>query len=72
MNKNTRKLIWAAPLLAVFAVAAALTLFAAQPPDPALAHDAPGVVKNLTGSADGVAAIDLTWDAPAADDGGPG
>ena len=70
MRSKTKKLIWAAPLLAVFAVAAALALFAAQPPDPALAHDSPGTVKNLTGTADGVAAIDLSWDAPAADDGG--
>ncbi len=55
MRSKTKKLIWAAPLLAVFAVAAALALFAAQPPDDAAAQDTtatgneiPGMVQNLT------------------------
>ena len=65
MSRKTKKLIWAAPLVAVFAVAAALAIFAAQPADPAEAHGPPGVVGNLTGSADGQNQIDLSWDAPA-------
>ena len=64
MSRKTRKLIWSAPLLAVFAVAAALAIFAAQAPDPAQAHGAPGPATGLTATADGRYAIDLSWTAP--------
>lgn len=63
MSRKTRKLIWSAPLLAIFAVAAALAIFAAQPPDPAQAHGLPGVVKNLKATVVGTDQIDLSWDA---------
>ena len=64
MRSKTKKLIWAAPLVAVFAVIGALAIFAAQPADPAEAHGLPGVAGNLAAAADGTMAIDLSWDAP--------
>ena len=70
MRSKTKKLIWAAPLLAVFAVAAALALFAAQPPEPAAAHGAPGAVTGVTATAQGATAIKVSWTAPASGTGG--
>ena len=64
MSRKTRKLMWAVPLMAVVAAIGALALFVAQTPNPALAHDPPGVVVNLTGEADGTNQINLSWDAP--------
>ena len=41
MSRKTRKLIWSAPLMAVFAVAGALALFLTLEPNGAAAQDAP-------------------------------
>lgn len=68
MSRKTRKLIWSAPLLAVLAVAGALAIFAAQTPQPALAHDLPGAVENLMVDEADFRTIDLSWEAPS--DGG--
>ena len=70
MSRKTRKLIWSAPLLAIFAVAAALVIFAALPPDGAQAThedilDAPTALsaKAVDGDA-GRNAIAVSWIAP--------
>ena len=54
MRTKARKLIWSAPLVAVFAVVGALAIFVALQPNPAAAQDItatgkdlPGVVQNL-------------------------
>ena len=64
MSRKTRKLIWAAPLLAVFAVAGALALFMALAPNPAQADEPPNAVTGLSGTADGRSTVNLTWTAP--------
>lgn len=65
MRSKTKKLIWAAPLLAVFAVAAALAIFAVQPPGAALAHDLPGTPGDVTATAaNGNTAVDVSWSKP--------
>ena len=71
MRSKTKKLIWLAPVMAVFAVAAALAIFAAQPPNGAQAdHLAlPGAPEDLkvepADGADGRTSLVLTWTAPA-------
>ena len=65
MNRKTRKLIWSAPLLAVLAIAAALAIFAGQPPGSAQADGAPGPVTGLNASDVGRHHIELSWTAPA-------
>ncbi|MCE2501835.1 MAG: fibronectin type III domain-containing protein [Dehalococcoidia bacterium] len=69
MSRKTRKLIWAVPLLAVFAVAGALAIFAAQTPQPAQADhvDLPGAVTGLKATAKSRTSIELTWNAPQSD-----
>ena len=64
MSRKTRKLIWSAPLVAVLAVIGALAIFAAQPPEPALAHDIPGAVGDLNAEVQADGSIELTWNAP--------
>ena len=70
MSRKTRKMMWAVPLVAVFAVAGALALFMTQAPNAAQAIDMPGKVLNLTAErisdADGFPQeeIELTWDVP--------
>ena len=64
MSRKTRKLIWSAPLLAVLAVAAALAIFAGQPPGWAQADGAPGSVTGLNASDVGRHHIELSWTAP--------
>ena len=70
MSRKTRKLMWAAPLMAAFAVVGALALFMALAPDPARADhvDLPGIVTGVTATADGRDTINVKWKAP--DDGG--
>ena len=70
MSRKTRKLIWAAPLMAAFAVVGALALFMALAPDPARADhvELPGIVTGVTATADGRDTINVKWKAPA--DGG--
>ncbi len=70
MSRKTRKLIWSAPLVAVFAVVGALALFVALAPNGTQAHDLelPGIVTGVTATADGRDMIDVTWKMPA--DGG--
>ena len=67
MSRKTRKLIWSAPLVAVFAVAGALAIFAALGPGSVSADPLPGAVTNFEAEADGYHAIMLSWDAPAGD-----
>ena len=64
MSRKTRKLIWSAPLVAVFAVVGALAIFAAQAPNVALAHDPPGAVTGLTLEVVNSMEVKLTWTAP--------
>ena len=64
MSRKTRKLIWSAPLVAVFAVIGALAIFAAQPADPAQAHDPPGAPTDLKAEAKDSMTIELSWTAP--------
>ena len=70
MSRKTRKLIWAVPLVAVFAVVGALAIFAAQPADPAEAHGPPGTVTGVTATPDGATKIKISWTAPASGTGG--
>lgn len=70
MSRKTRKLIWAVPLLAIFAVAGALAIFAAQPAGPAEAHGPPGPVTGVEAEADGATKIKISWTAPASGTGG--
>ena len=65
MSRKTRRLIWSAPLLAVLAVAAALAIFAGQPPGWVQADGAPGPVTGLNASDVGRHHIELSWTAPA-------
>ena len=69
MSRKTRKLIWSAPLVAVFAVVGVLAAFGALGIGGVFANDAPNHPMNLKVSpADGSAgrtALVLTWDAPA-------
>ena len=69
MSRKTRKLIWSAPLVAVFAVIGALAIFAAQPPAPAAADNPAGVPTGLTAEPaagnDGRTMLVLDWTAPA-------
>ncbi len=66
MSRKTRKLIWSAPLVAVFAVVGALALFVALSPNGAQADhvDLPGIVLDVTAAADGRDTVDVTWKAP--------
>ena len=66
MSRKTRKLIWAAPLLAVFAVAGALALFMTLTPHQAAAQDEEmlGPPTGLTAVADGQTKIKLSWTGP--------
>ncbi|MCY4560638.1 MAG: fibronectin type III domain-containing protein [Chloroflexi bacterium] len=64
MSRKTRKLIWAVPLLAVFAVAGALAIFATQPADPAEAHGPPGPVTGISATASSYHTINLSWNEP--------
>ena len=66
MSRKTRKLIWSAPLVAVFAIAGALALFVTLQPGGVLAQDAQlGPPRNLEAMADGQTMIDLSWRTPA-------
>ena len=68
MSRKTRKLIWSAPLLAVFAVVGALVAFGALGIGGVFAHDAPGTPQKVTVSpADGPAGrttLVLDWKEP--------
>ena len=66
MSRKTRKLIWSAPLVAVLAVAGALTIFVALAPNAAFAdhEELPGPVTGLKAEADGRTMMDLSWNAP--------
>ena len=66
MRTKARKLIWSAPLVAVFAVVGALALFATLAPNEAVAQTlaAPGQVQNVTLESTGPTSIKLTWDPP--------
>ena len=66
MSRKTRKLIWSAPLVAVLAVVGALALFVALSPNGAQADhvDLPGIVLDVTATADGRDTIDVKWKAP--------
>ena len=73
MSRKTRKLIWAAPLVAVFAVVGALALFMALTPNSASAQQgeaAPGMPTDLNLRPLDQTTIELTWKAPADDAGG--
>ena len=71
MRSKTKKLIWAVPLLAVFAVAGALAMFASQVPGSVFANPLPGAPTDLMVSpsqasdAAGRTTLVLTWKAPA-------
>ena len=66
MRSKTNKLIWAVPLLAVFAIAGALAILVAQPPGSVQADDAPGPVTGLTATVGkSYTEIELSWTAPA-------
>ena len=68
MSRKTRRLIWSAPLVAVFAVVGALAAFGALGIGDVFAHDAPGAPKNVTANtADGPlgrTTLVLDWDEP--------
>ena len=66
MSRKTRKLIWSAPLIAVFAVIGALALFMTLQPNIAAAQSlqTPGQVQDFTAEATGPDTIKLTWGAP--------
>ena len=66
MRTKARKLIWSAPLVAVFAVVGALALFATLAPNEAAAQTlaAPGQVQNVTLESTGPTSIKLAWDPP--------
>ena len=67
MSRKTRKLIWAVPLAAVFAVIGALAIFAAQPPGGAQAEHVtlPGAVTDLKAEVKGRSEIAISWKDPA-------
>ena len=66
MRTKARKLIWSAPLVAVFAVVGALALFATLAPNEAAAQTlaAPGQVQNVTMESTGPTSLKLSWDPP--------
>ena len=66
MRTKARKLIWSAPLVAVFAVVGALALFATLAPNEAAAQTlaAPGQVQNVTLESTGPTSLKLSWDPP--------
>ena len=66
MRTKARKLIWSAPLVAVFAVVGALALFATLASNEAAAQTlaAPGQVQNVTLESTGPTSIKLAWDPP--------
>ena len=64
MSRKTRKLIWSAPLVAVLAVAGALTIFMTIAPSGVFANTAPAAVVNFEVVADGPTSIKLSWEAP--------
>ncbi len=68
MSRKTRKLIWSAPLVAVFAVIGALALFVTQTPGGIFADELADAPQNLkVKAADGSAGrttLVLTWEAP--------
>ena len=64
MSRKTRKLIWSVPLVAVLAVAGALTIFMTVTPSGVFANTAPGAVVNFDVVADGPTSIKLSWEAP--------
>ena len=66
MSRKTKKLIWSAPLVAVFAVVGALALFMTLSTDPAAAQaeEAPGAPTNLKVTALSPTSIELSWDPP--------
>ena len=66
MSRKTRKLIWSAPLVAVFAVVSALAIFATMAPGSVFANAAPDGVMNFAVAAEGPTSLNLSWDAPAA------
>ena len=70
MSRKTRKLIWSAPLVAVFAVVGALAAIGALGIGGVFAHDASGAPQNLAVQAasgpTGRTTLVLDWDAPAA------
>ena len=66
MSRKTKKLMWSAPLVAVFAVVGALAAFIALAPSEALAQDdALGPPRSVMAAADGQAVIEVSWMAPA-------
>ena len=71
MSRKTRKLIWAAPLVAAIAVVGALALFMTLTPNDAAAQTSsmiPGIPGNLVATGDSPTSVDLTWDAPTGGD----
>ena len=64
MSRKMRKLMWSVPLIAAVAVIGALAIFAAQVPGSVFANDLPGTPTDLTATADGRNAVDLSWTAP--------
>ena len=67
MRSKTKKLIWAAPLMAVVAAIGALAIFVALTPNAALAQTSskiPGMPMNLAAEATSPSSIDLSWEAP--------
>ena len=67
MSRKTRKLIWSAPLVAVFAVIGALALFMTLTPNETAAQELlpdPGQPMDLVATKDGQNTIDLLWEAP--------
>ena len=70
MSGKTRKLIWSAPLVAVFAFAGALAIFVALAPGAARADhaDLPGPVTGLKAEAKSRTSIQLSWMPAAASD----
>ena len=66
MSRKSRKLIWSAPMVAVFAVIGALALFMTLTPSGAAAQSlqTPGQVQDFEAEATGPDTIKLTWGAP--------
>ena len=63
MSRKTRKLIWSAPLVAVFAVVGALAIFAAQTPNVAFAAPPTAPASLTAEAADNGKTITLAWTA---------
>ena len=66
MSRKTRKLMWSAPLVAVLAIAGALTMFMTAAPNGAQAQasELPGVPQNVLAVLEDWRMVKLTWDAP--------